>query len=357
MSEIEKGKVSVIVPIYNDEKYIRLCVDSIIAQTYNKLEIILIDDASKDMSLEICQEYALQDNRVKVLHNDMNCGVSVSRELGYQQATGEWICFIDHDDYMCPWAIECLLNAADEMADIIAGKYKSILDGYFGKYMCVENDKADVLVLEHDIAVDTLGSFGKYEVPECLWGKIYRKSLFEKINFGKYREKFSKIFFEDILLTSALIKACSHLKIVDQYIYIHQVINNSVSLKLTELEINLQTARAADIVIGRLDEIYSRNAYAKTIESFLLVFSKNWYIVWRYYDKDPVLLNEMEGLFDKYYKTYKEFDRDKKRFVNNICISLFNANKVLFCIIVCQLWFQYFSKIKRYFVAKHSMQY
>lgn len=83
MAECQEGKVSVIIPVYNDEKYIRHCVDSVIGQTYRDLEIILVDDASSDGSLAVCEEYAAKDNRVKVIRHEQNCGLSKSRETGY----------------------------------------------------------------------------------------------------------------------------------------------------------------------------------------------------------------------------------------------------------------------------------
>lgn len=345
MDDIEKRKVSVIVPIYNDEEYIHSCIDSIITQTYRYLEIILVDDASQDTSLEICNEYAEIDDRIRVLHNNQNRGLSESRELGYRQSTGEWICFVDHDDSMCPQAIECLINCADAKTDIITGKYKNILNRNFAQYEWEEIDKPDELVLNHDSAVDTLGYFGQYGVSECLWGKIYRRELFEKIEILEYKERFSQLYFEDVLLISALVKACGQMKIVDKYVYIHRVDYNSVSMSPYALEYNLQTARTADIVTARLDEPYSRKAYAKIIQNYLLVFSKNWYFVWQYYDKNSALLREMEDMFDRYYRIYKGLEI-KEPFVTDMCIKLFSINKALFCIIICMPWFQWISKIK-----------
>lgn len=338
-------KVSIIVPIYNDEKNIRSCINSIIAQTYKNLEIILVDDASRDTSLEICKEYAVSDDRINVLHNSHNYGLSGSREIGYQQATGEWLCFVDHDDCMCSQAIEWLLNFADEKTDIVAGKYKNIPNKNFEQYVWEEVGKPDVLVLNHDSTVDTLGHFGQYGVSECLWGKIYRRELFANIEILEYKERFSQVYFEDVLLTSALFKACKQMKIVDKNIYIHRVDYNSVSMSPYALEFNLQTARTADIVTVRLDEPYSKTAYAKVIQNYLLVFAKNWYLVWQYYDKNDALLQEMENLFNKYYKIYNDLGV-KKPFLVDLCIRIFSINKVLFCIIVCRLWFQWISKIK-----------
>ena len=92
-------KISVIVPVYNEEKYLRRCIDSILAQTFTDFELLLIDDGSKDKSGEICDEYAEKDLRVRAFHK-LNGGVSSARNIGLDKARGEWICFVDSDDYV-----------------------------------------------------------------------------------------------------------------------------------------------------------------------------------------------------------------------------------------------------------------
>lgn len=345
MAENQRRKVSVIIPVYNDEKYIRQCVDSIIGQTYRDLEIILVDDASSDTSLAICEAYAADDDRIKVIHHKQNCGLSKSRETGFKQATGEWICFMDHDDGMNPRAIAHLMDYADESVDIVAARYKNILNKDFEQYVWEDMSHTKVCELSHDRAVNMLGSFGQYEVPECLWGKIYRKTLFEQIEISKYEKTFPLVYFEDVLLTSALVKQCRRMKILNQYAYIHRVDFGSVSMSPHALEFNLETARTADVVIARVREPYAPKAYMKVLQNYLLVFSKNWYLVWWYHKKEKKLLDEMEGLFGKYYDSYRML-KVKKPLVPDLCIRLFRLNKVLFCMIVCRVWFECVSKIR-----------
>ena len=92
-------KISIIIPIYKVEKYIRECLDSILNQTFTDWEALLIDDGSPDNSGVICDEYAAKDNRFKVFHKE-NGGVSSARNLGLEKATGEWVTFIDADDWI-----------------------------------------------------------------------------------------------------------------------------------------------------------------------------------------------------------------------------------------------------------------
>lgn len=104
-------KISVIVPVYQVEAYLPCCLDSILAQTYSNLEIILVDDGSQDRSAEICEMYAKKDSRIKVIHQ-RNQGVSAARNAGLAIATGEWVGFVDGDDWINPEMYEYLLNLA-----------------------------------------------------------------------------------------------------------------------------------------------------------------------------------------------------------------------------------------------------
>lgn len=111
--------VSVVVPIYNVEKYLNKCVESIVNQTYKNIEIILIDDGSPDKCPEICDNWAERDNRIKVIHKE-NQGLGMARNTGIEHATGEYICFFDSDDYFALDTIEkCVQGTKDYNADAV----------------------------------------------------------------------------------------------------------------------------------------------------------------------------------------------------------------------------------------------
>lgn len=109
---MEKYKISVIVPIYNVDKYLKKCIDSVIYQSYKNLEIILVDDGSPDKSGEICDKYALKDSRIKVIHKK-NGGVSSARNVGIDAATGDYVCFLDGDDYVTNDYVDYLLKITE----------------------------------------------------------------------------------------------------------------------------------------------------------------------------------------------------------------------------------------------------
>ena len=124
------GKISVIVPVYNVEKWLNMCIDSILAQSYKNLEIILVNDGSTDKSKDICDQYLKEDNRVKVF-DILNSGQSVARNIGLKEAKGDYILFIDSDDYISDKAIiEKFINILDSNNyDFIYKSYCRFEDG------------------------------------------------------------------------------------------------------------------------------------------------------------------------------------------------------------------------------------
>lgn len=111
--------ISVIVPVYNAEKFLNRCIDSIICQTFENLEIILVDDGSSDRSGQICDEYAGKDNRIKVIHK-VNGGVSSARNCGLDCATGDYVAFVDSDDYISPFMYSKLFEAISDRDNSVA---------------------------------------------------------------------------------------------------------------------------------------------------------------------------------------------------------------------------------------------
>ncbi|PHV69521.1 hypothetical protein CS063_15370 [Sporanaerobium hydrogeniformans] len=179
--------ISVIVPIYNAEKYLEKCLDSLIAQTYKELEIILINDGSKDNSLTICECYKEADPRIKVI-NKVNEGVSVARNTGIEVATGEYIGFVDPDDWVEPEMYETLYKRLQN------SDYPICLCNYFKDNKRASTPKLfefEEACLEHDQIIDKLitNMIGieditpKYiYVMGSVWRGLYRKSFIDEQN-------------------------------------------------------------------------------------------------------------------------------------------------------------------------------
>lgn len=120
--------VSIIVPVFNIERYLPKCVESILDQTYKDFEVILVDDGSTDTSGQICDEYAAKDRRIKVIHKN-NGGVTTARNYGLREAAGDWIMYIDGDDWIEPMTLELFTDYADaNRADIVIGDFQMVSD-------------------------------------------------------------------------------------------------------------------------------------------------------------------------------------------------------------------------------------
>lgn len=168
-------KISIIVPVYNTEKYLHRCLNSIINQSYENLEVILVDDGSTDSSPAICDEFAEKDSRIKVIHK-VNEGVSIARNTGISVATGEYLSFVDSDDFIDKAMLERLMNnAVKNDADIsICGFNETTKDSCECVYIDDECVFDSQRALEH-LYIDMDFCF------VTLWGKIYKRHLFDDI--------------------------------------------------------------------------------------------------------------------------------------------------------------------------------
>ncbi|TPF77231.1 glycosyltransferase family 2 protein, partial [Bifidobacterium sp. UTCIF-1] len=158
--------VSVIVPVYNAEDYLRYCVDSVLGQSYTNLEVILVDDGAKDSSPATCDEYAAQDDRVTVIHQT-NGGISKAQNAGLDAAHGEYIAFADNDDILDRRNIELLLHALlSTGADMSKARWRQ-----FGVSQ-LEEVAADAAV-----GADTPGTITVFEHPLAAYQTVFCKSL------------------------------------------------------------------------------------------------------------------------------------------------------------------------------------
>lgn len=180
--------ISIIVPVYNVEPYLERCVCSIVSQTYNNLEIILVDDGSPDKCSEICEKFAQSDSRIRVYHKE-NGGLSDARNFGVERASGEYIAFIDSDDYIAPNYIEYLLTLlkkynADISACCMTEAYEDNAD-----YRTNNKIPSEQLMTGKKACRKLLGNLC-YRLLVTAWGKLYRSDIVKKYPFpvGKIHE-------------------------------------------------------------------------------------------------------------------------------------------------------------------------
>ncbi|MCQ2523350.1 MAG: glycosyltransferase [Lachnospiraceae bacterium] len=182
------SRISVIVPVYNTELYLKNCVDSILRQTFKDFELILIDDGASDNSASLCKEYADADTRVKYFYQE-NSGASVARNHGIDVATGDFITFIDSDDWIDEDYLELLLAESERYDIVQIGNHVFTADGQTNRGDQVNSDLEEK-INGKDLCIRLLE--GKYQSGGVPWGKLYRKELWEDIRFPAIQR------FEDV---------------------------------------------------------------------------------------------------------------------------------------------------------------
>ena len=215
--------VSIIVPVYKAEQWLHRCVDSILAQTMTDFELLLIDDGSPDKSGEICDEYAAKDSRVRVFHKE-NGGVSSARNLGLDNARGEWISFVDADDWV---EVDYLAGLTEKLdADFIVGGCRYTTGEIFqlkSKYL-----------VEKSIA-DFIQEYNGCCFIRAVWGKLFKKKIIDE-KYLRFDEKirvgedtiFNKSFFVEINKTLLVERVA--------YNYYSEISANKYNLSLHEID-------------------------------------------------------------------------------------------------------------------------
>lgn len=222
------NKVSVIIPVYNVEKYLDKCIDSVVNQTYKNLEIILIDDGSTDKSSIICDEWATKDKRIKVFHQK-NSGVSVVRNNGIEYSVGDYISFVDSDDYIAESMIEKAVASIEENdADIVCFGVFRVAES--GEILESTEDIEQKVVDNKEALLDlTNGKIHDYPV-----NKLYKRKVFENVRYPAGR------VFEDIATTYKIFLNSEKICYLPQKLYFYRrrkgsIINNIKNSSLNDL--------------------------------------------------------------------------------------------------------------------------
>lgn len=212
-------KISVVVPVYNVEKYLAECIESIMFQSYKNLEIIIVNDGSTDHSLDICKKYKEQDERI-ILINKKNGGLSSARNLGLKYATGEYVGFVDSDDLIDKDMYQILYDLIQSSdSDIVCCDYigcdedSNIETGI--------SDSGEIFQYTNYEAVSYLLYDDYYK---CFaWNKLYKKNLFEDINYPEGK------WYEDISTTYKLMIKSSKITYVRKRLYVYRERSNSIT--------------------------------------------------------------------------------------------------------------------------------
>ncbi len=206
--------VSIIIPVYNSEKYLEICINSILKQTYKNLEVILINDGSVDNSEKICDDLSSKDKRIKVIHKK-NEGVSVARNIGLELSTGDYIFFIDSDDYLDKTVISDMIRYCDNY-DVVKCSYKF-----------VGHDKKVSNIISRDKvynAEDFIKEILSTDIGGHSWGYLLKKSIVEDIYFDE-----NTSCMEDTIFIIKCILRCSTIKCINSSYYNYMYNENGIT--------------------------------------------------------------------------------------------------------------------------------
>lgn len=305
-----KKRISVIIPIYNCEKYLDRCLESLIHQTYKNLEIILINDGSTDKTSIICDKYASKDTRIRYV-NIQNSGVSNARNIGIEHSTGEYISFIDADDFL-------ELNTYEECIDIINKENLDILKflyireyGKFKKetkFKCVTNKKINYKKYNTEIYLNAFSCDDFISVSNA----IIKKELVKDIRFDTKLQR-----AEDFLFMMKAIDKSANIYLLDKIFY-HYIANNSSATQRYGGYIR---------IISLLNDIFiSNNTVLKNIKNNSIILKK-------YEIKVKSAINEKLGLIacNESYKIFKETIEKLKKLESfkEFCKNINTDNKYI----------------------------
>ncbi len=262
----KKPKISVIIPIYNVEKFLRECIDSVVEQTYTDLEIILVDDGSPDNCGAICEEYAKTDARIKVIHKE-NGGLSDARNEGIAIATGDYITFVDSDDFLSRDAIEYMWALISENLADVSVCQKFLIDEE-GKALKDKRKYKNAVYFGNEKCMKAYMSSAN--IGSVAWAKLYKREIFSRLRFpkGKYNE--------DEFTTYRAVALSNRIAVGKEQKYAYRkrgdsIMNSSFSLKHTDC---VEASRGrADFIKEKYPRLY-RYARAHVVHAMNLTVNR-----------------------------------------------------------------------------------
>ncbi len=240
-SILEPDRVSIIIPIYNTAKYLDACLDSILAQDYNNLQIILVNDKSTDRSLNICHKYQKKDERIVIIENNHNVGLAKSRNAGIRKIDGKYLMFIDSDDFIAYGSIQKLVKTAQKTnSDIVEYAFSEVSEQieynntrFISKLTTHSSDE----VLEN-LFTHRKPGFARIEV----WNKFYKSDLFKKVRFPDAR------YAEDLAIIVDIYLDAKKITFLPERLYFYRKRPDSLTeSKMTQEKLNNEALSLAEV--------------------------------------------------------------------------------------------------------------
>lgn len=275
--------VSVIVPVYGVEEYLPLCLDSILAQNYSNIEVILVEDESPDRCAEICDDYARKDVRVRVFHKK-NGGAASARNIGLDNAFGKYVCFVDSDDVICNTYISMLVNKLEESeSDIAVCSYYKLYKSKKEKVECVRSNE---VICQKEYLLQFLDDW----TCSLIWNKIFKKEKIGRIRFAEGHKIDDEFFTYQVVMNS------DKVILFDEPLYEYRMRLSSVmgeakkyerEIILDKLEYMVERYRKVTMKFPDLKNSYIRNL----MDNLIILLHKSQYyddlqlMVWAYIRK------------------------------------------------------------------------
>ncbi|WP_418943403.1 glycosyltransferase family 2 protein [Phocaeicola plebeius] len=299
--------VSIIVPIYKTEKLLSKCINSIISQTYQNFELILVDDGSPDNCPQICDDYASLDKRIIVIHQN-NSGNNSARLNGLKKASGEYVMFVDSDDTLVGNAIETLLHHIEKGYDVVRGRNYRVLKHSYTK--TIENRKIVNNIIEGSEAY--IKAILCEDLAPYLWGAIYKRTLFTEEMFHK------TITFprsEDWMIHIMIGKKISKALCIENIVYNYLINDNSIMQ--TRIFSYDYVKRMQDTILQELEgssreiiNIFIANRLSEYIRCFFLPelpFIKSSYLEIKKQMKDNQIRTYVTSMIDSKFLYFFNF--------------------------------------------------
>lgn len=292
-------KLSIIVPIYNVEKYLPRCIESILNQTFREFELILINDCSTDNCKEICEKYKKIDSRIIVV-NKKNGGVSSARNFGIDISRGEYIGFVDPDDFIDANMYEILFNTANSYnSDMVICDYYKVSEYDIKKYEEIQLNNKGIIV-ENINNIDAIERIITRDTKIVVaWNKIYKRSLFDNL---RYKEG---VICEDEFLAHRIFYKCSKISIINQKLYYYiqrkgSIVNSPFSSK------DFDKIYAMKDRLDFLNEKRITNLIDKAEKSFIDYFVCNYFLGYQRLENIEYELKRLKKDFNSVF--YKILD-------------------------------------------------
>lgn len=316
-------KISVIVPVYKVEPYLRKCVGSILAQTYQNLEIILVDDGSPDNCGAICDEYAKQDSRITVIHKP-NSGLSDARNAGLDCATGEYITFVDSDDWIDPQHVSALYTSLQEGADIAVSDIRRV------------NSNHDLICTfcfqqKDDIVYESVFGY--------VWNKLYRRSVVENA-------RFSINYIEDVIFNLQI-----HCTNKPRYAFTNSASYNYLLRENSLLTASVSTSTIiafslfSETLLGLLPNLYHSEDEQKAYYSFV-AGNQACNLLCQISSDRHIPLSRKSSYMKSLFASIPQ-EMHVEKYSNNALMKLLNISKKLSCPIVFHFIYQFVLRFKR----------